>query len=734
MRIIQREGTTGSITFTGDEARLLKGDVVVRDWTAGNVLTDVPQGGGYLLEVRTGNTVRTEDVGIGVIVADMGQSNMVRWFADETSVPRAANTYQLERDGTWNEEVRGAGDRVFTAILSEKLGGIPVGIINNAVSGTGLVKEADGGAGYWLNTQPNALYGKALQKIHLVTDRVEMVVWAQGENDRTRGIDTDTYATALETFFNRVLADLHAPHILMQELGPREGDQDTAIRTAQQQVAAKMPEVEIGAITLGLEMMDHVHTDPTSTTIIGERMAVSALNLFLGVPAQVDGIQVGTPGADTLRGTTAPDAILGKEGNDVIRGNGGHDMLAGGAGNDLITIGDAQNRAIDLSSEAFGDDGNDTILGGADDDTLNGGTGVDSMTGGDGNDYYIVDDVNDVVVEKQGHGTRDKMTTYVDYTLAKDASIELIYLNSETGLKVTGSDLLNSIYGDIASDTLFGAGGDDVLDGRGGADHLHGGKGNDRYMVDANDVLYEEAGEGDHDVVYARTSYSLTDAAEIEDLTVIGVKTGVTLGGNKYDNKIAGNVGDDVLRGEGGNDVLKGVGGNDTMIGGVGNDTYYVDTVGDVVVEVAGEGTSDRIYASVNYTLSESVDVEYLYAVASKIGRELGGNSRANQILGSNGNDTITGGAGDDILRGGGGGDLFVFGKGDGHDRINDFRPGTTGDKIAFHDGVYADFADMMGHARQNLGNVVITADDGDSLILGQTQLASLKAGDFIFS
>ena len=40
-----------------------------------------------------------------------------------------------------------------------------------------------------------------------------------------------------------------------------------------------------------------------------------------------------------------------------------------------------------------------------------------------------------------------------------------------------------------------------------------------------------------------------------------------------------------------GNNALNGGAGADTLTGGAGNDTYVVDTTGDVVTELADEGT-----------------------------------------------------------------------------------------------------------------------------------------------
>jgi Ca2+-binding RTX toxin-like protein len=68
--------------------------------------------------------------------------------------------------------------------------------------------------------------------------------------------------------------------------------------------------------------------------------------------------------------------------------------------------------------------------------------------------------------------------------------------------------------------------------------------------------------------------------------------------GNAQDNKIIGNSSDN---------ILDGVTGADQMIGGLGDDTYYVDNIGDKVVENNNEGT-DTIQSSISLTLGENIE------------------------------------------------------------------------------------------------------------------------------
>ncbi|NBB16572.1 hypothetical protein GVN21_14510 [Caulobacter sp. SLTY] len=280
-----------------------------------------------------------------------------------------------------------------------------------------------------------------------------------------------------------------------------------------------------------------------------------------------------------------------------------------------------------------------------------------------------------------GDGVDDILVTAVQASFDATAagSVYVIYGRSSAAVE-TGTAGADSYTGADGADTLAGAAGDDILNGGLGADTMTGGLDNDTYYVDdAGDVVIENAGEGT-DTVNASLSYSLL--ANFENLTLTGAAdlngTGNSLaniltgndGANVLDggdgkDLLYGGLGADDLIGAAGGDLLDGGLGADDMAGGVGDDTYVVDDLGDVVSELAGGGSGDRVRASISYALGAEVENLELTGSANINGT---GNSLANQISGNSGDNSLSGGGGNDIIRGNGG--LDDLAGDDGNDQL----------------------------------------------------------------
>jgi type VI protein secretion system component Hcp/Ca2+-binding RTX toxin-like protein len=407
----------------------------------------------------------------------------------------------------------------------------------------------------------------------------------------------------------------------------------------------------------------------------------------------------GTAGNDILPGLGGHDTIFGFAGNDTLDGGIGNDMLDGGTGNDVMTGGSGDDRyvvdsVLDAVIEKAGE-GTDTVnasvhyaltanvenlvlqgdattplqgygnvlanhlTGSASANLLNGLGGADTMAGGLGNDVYFADDALDFVVENAGEGS-DAVFSTVDYTLA--ANVETLVLQGAAGLKGTGNNLDNAIYGNSGNNTL---------DGGTGADALFGGTGDDTYFVDVGDWVAENPGEG-RDTIFASIHYVLP--TNVENLVLQGDATTPLQG---YGNELV-----NILTGSAGGNLLDGQGGADIMAGGLGNDVYFVDDLGDQVLENFGEGT-DAIFSTVSRVLEPNVDTLVLQGAGNLSGdgnllaNKLYGNDGDNLLNGHDGADVLNGGAGHDTLIGGTGNDTFVFvaGQADG-DIVIDFDDG----------------------------------------------------------
>lgn len=232
------------------------------------------------------------------------------------------------------------------------------------------------------------------------------------------------------------------------------------------------------------------------------------------------------------------------------------------------------------------------------------------------------------------------------------------YGNSLDNVMIGGN--FEGAYGDFldglaGNDTLYGSAGADTLVGGEGADVLFGGTGNDFYIIDADDIIIEDAiennGYGFDTVQEGFSEYTLGDNLEALILTGTSNLNGT---GNSLNNELLGNSGDNILYGGDGNDYLQGDLGVDTLYGGDGNDSIYYDGV-DVVSGGPGVDTLDLGTGYVDMRMLP----DFENATGNQGDNYITGNSLDNVTYGEPGNDTLDGGIGADTMVGGPGNDVF---------------------------------------------------------------------------
>jgi trimeric autotransporter adhesin len=413
---------------------------------------------------------------------------------------------------------------------------------------------------------------------------------------------------------------------------------------------------------------------------------------------------IGNAQDNQLVGNAANNLIDGGDGNDNLDGGAGLDTLIGGAGDDTyrvdslaevnLIVDSDNNNTLQIAStytltntlfnnlylegigafNATGNDNNNILRGNYGANIINGGLGADTLDGGDGSDTYIVDNINDVVVEYNAlaAGGIDTVQSSVTFDLSDNTTtntnINFYYNNLRdnieklTLLAVT-TDVNNLFLNDInatgnaLANTITGNIGNNILDGKAGADALAGGLGNDTYIIDLikptaasatlvlQDTITEALNAGTDSIILRGGSIAttgttlLTLGANIENLDAIGdgVNTGtgntkLNITGNLADNKIyandANNIiygggGNDSINGAAGNDILNGEAGDDWLVGGEGDDTLY----GGAGLNTLEGGNGNDTYIIDLVAFKNGVDT-YANALIN-IGDDTGGNDTA---------------------------------------------------------------------------------------------------------
>ena len=325
-RIFQRHGTAADILVSGTysgppgavEARAVHygGSTAAVAWTLIDAqpqngiflgeLPQVPQGGWYQIEVRLASdpTVASRGQhrwGVGMLVACLGQSNMKEWFytGEELSAHPLLRWHTSR--GWLSPGMQGHGAIAFGNRLIARLG-IPIGLLDYAVNGSGLHRKADWGTGFWEDTRPDSIYQQFVQAVSAAGGAIEFVIWLQGEADAARGTVTEAeYQASLERFIRQqIRTDIgngsqreHLP-VLVVLMVKRPGGKDAphqAIRNAQKRVTETTDDCFLGATTLDLTNLGKQHLAPDAYTTLGLRTAQTVLYV-LGLEKYYRGPQV----------------------------------------------------------------------------------------------------------------------------------------------------------------------------------------------------------------------------------------------------------------------------------------------------------------------------------------------------------------------------------------------------------------------------------------------------------
>lgn len=459
-----------------------------------------------------------------------------------------------------------------------------------------------------------------------------------------------------------------------------------------------------------------------------------------GAIAAGAGLGTGAPG-DWLAGGAGDDILIGGTDNDVLTGGEGVDLLIGGAGVDNL-LGDSSYVATSLTWSFTDSQGQRVFspvigvadpLGGAADD-IYGGSGDDFIRGGRGDDVIY------------GEGDKDD--------IAGEEGDDVIF--GGEGRDLISGDASYIAGAEHGADYIDGGAGNDTIAGEGGEDVIFGGAGNDAILGDGATL----------DVAFHGADF--IDGGDGDDV--------ISAGGG--DDILMGGLGADVLVGDTGNDSLEGGAGADILNGGEGDDRYVADAADSieddsgantitlaegegpeswvlqetilsgqpaVVLALAGQATGLTLFGrfegfSFEFANGEVLSSgELVYRVATE-GRQVSGTAGDDILIGTRfddrldalgGNDTLDGREGNDALLGGEGDDVYLFDRGFGMDRIEEFV-GFGTDTIRFGADITA--ADVTLARRAN-GDLVLSLSPEDEVtIVGQyrdgSKIESIEFGD----
>ncbi len=470
----------------------------------------------------------------------------------------------------------------------------------------------------------------------------------------------------------------------------------------------------------------------------------------------------GLAGDDVLIGSDADESgnpslgLFGGEGNDLLRGLGGADNLYGGPGDDVLEGGPGSDRLN-------GGLGRDTYVFAPGDSPRESGMSViDDSDGGSVIRFAEGIDIADLQFETIDEDILISYSLYDTFTVKSGAVKGAVaWYELASGAVFTqqqaevpapenappvltgqppsiatfeGRPVTVSLAADLFSDpeaevlqfslTLEDAGplpswiAFDAAAARLDLDPVEGDAGSYTLAVTASDPAGDSvstsipieiteanfaAGSADADILKGTAIADNLDAGPGDD-RLYGYAADDRLQGGDGNDRLYGHGGADELLGDDGDDILNGGTGDDRMLGGAGDDRYYLDTLGDVVIEDADSG-HDRIYSKLDFTLDADLEDLFLQGTADLQGtgnaadNRLNGNQGGNvldglagddRVYGRDGDDLLIGGLGNDTLHGGLGGDQMIGGIGDDRYFVDALADSVLEDADAGYDRLYS--------------------------------------------
>lgn len=430
----------------------------------------------------------------------------------------------------------------------------------------------------------------------------------------------------------------------------------------------------------------------------------------------------GGNGNDILIGGDGNDTMDGGDGDDELQGGYGDDIyIYDGQGKDTIL----DERWVKIARQEWYqsgwwifktwkyrwvyqdklvDAGNDTVIFG--DDVKE----KDVLISRAGNDLvFELKNTDEKLTIKNWYATSEQRVEnfiFADGFVINHVQIMNMIKDTESADNIIGNDKENYIISTLGNDTITGKkGNDSIINYEGnttynfnlgdGHDIIMDYKGSDKIVLGQNikeeDVQYFR---NNQDLIISIKNMTdsitilnwfLRDDYKIETIEYLSSGSSVTPNyienilsttiATGYDDVIIGNDEDNIIDALAGNDYIEGRSGNDTIIGGLGkdimkgglgNDIYYVDNLGDLVIENENEG-NDTINSSVSYELPDNVENLTLIGTGDINGR---GNSLDNIITGNDSNNILDGNSGTNTLKGGKGDDTYIINSSNANDII----------------------------------------------------------------